>query len=288
MNENARKKTLLQLDVRPIRKIVISLLIMSALICFVYYFDIPNPNMIMIAGLILCSAMYGYIGGVTAAVIMLVYTLYFFSADHCFTRFTPENIQKVGVTLVGVVVDMLLVCSLKQAELKAFAEIDVLNEELKRENELLYTASMTDALTGIRNRLALDQDFRKCLGREVIVMMLDLDKFKIINDTCGHEEGDQVLKETGKLLASQFGKEHCYRYGGDEFLVICRDMSEEAFLEKLDAVMKARPMITLQGETTPVGFSVGYIHETIDDAGKLDELLSRADKRMYQAKRAKR
>ena len=68
----------------------------------------------------LCSALFGFGGGIVASVIMLGYTLFFFSTDHSFTQFTPQNLQKVAVSLIGVVADMLLVCLLKQAELKAF------------------------------------------------------------------------------------------------------------------------------------------------------------------------
>lgn len=80
--------------------------------------------MILIAGLVICSALFGYGGGVVAGVIMFFYTLYFFSTGHSFTEFTPENLQKVGVSLVGIAVDMVFVCALKRAEMHAFAQVD--------------------------------------------------------------------------------------------------------------------------------------------------------------------
>ena len=68
----------MQLQVSLPKKIVITAVIMFALILLVFYCDIPNPNMILIAGLVLCSALFGYGGGIVAAVIMLGYTLFFF------------------------------------------------------------------------------------------------------------------------------------------------------------------------------------------------------------------
>ena len=72
--------------------------------------------------------------------------------------------------------------------------------------------------------------------------MLDLNDFKLINDTCGHEEGDRVLQEIGKMLSDTFGKEHCYRYGGDEFLVIVPDISTSEFNEKLEIIKQNKPV----------------------------------------------
>ena len=123
----------MQLQVSMPKKIVITTLIMAALILLVFYCDIPNPNMILIAGLVLCSALFGYGGGIVAAVIMLGYTLFFFSTDHSFTQFTPQNTQKVIVSIFGIVADMLLVCELKRAEIYEFNAIHTLNAALQSE-----------------------------------------------------------------------------------------------------------------------------------------------------------
>ena len=124
MNQVDRNQTLLQLQVSLPKRVILTVLIMAMLIMFVFFFSIPNPNMILIAGLVICSALFGYGGGVVAGVIMFFYTLYFFSTGHSFTEFTPENLQKVGVSLVGIAVDMVFVCALKRAEMHAFAQVD--------------------------------------------------------------------------------------------------------------------------------------------------------------------
>ena len=275
------KTSLMQLQCSLPKKIIITTGIMCALILLVYYCNIPNPNMILIAGLVLCSALFGFGGGIVAAMIMLGYTLFFFSTDNSFTRFTPENLQKVTVSLIGIVADMLLVCSLKQTEIKEFNKIDALTKELHRENEILQYMSMTDALTGIRNRMALRRDYDSYNGHEVTVMMLDINDFKKKNDTYGHDEGDRVLMETGRLLSETFGEEHCYRYGGDEFLVIVPDVSETEFREKLESMKQKSPVLMGDSEA---GFSAGYVHAFLKEPDMLRELISEADERMYDEK----
>ena len=282
--DSAKKRSIMQLQVSLPKKLALTFIIMFTLILLVYYCNIPNPNMILIAGLVLCSALFGFGGGIFAAIIMLGYSLYFFSTDNSFIRFTPQNMQKVIVSLIGITADMVFVCILKQTEVQAFREVEKLTEDLHRENEKLLHASVTDALTGICNRLALRRDYESYQGREVTVMMLDLNNFKIINDTRGHEEGDRILRETGSLLANTFGVEHCYRYGGDEFLVILPDVSEEEFKKRRDALMEARPRLS-DGEQ--VGFSTGYVHAELRDSARLRALIAAADEKMYAVKRGK-
>ena len=153
-----------------------------------------------------------------------------------------------------------------------------LNAHIDNLSEMAYV----DALTGIRNRLALRHDYDLYQGNAVAVMMLDLNDFKLINDTRGHEEGDRILRETGELLADTFGKQYCYRYGGDEFLVIVPDVTEEEFREKLNTLNQSRPALD---EKTTVRFSTGFVHAMLDDSDMLRSLIAGADEKMYAEKR---
>ena len=81
----------MQLQVSLPKKILITTAIMAALILFVFYGNVPNPNMILIAGLVLCSALFGYGGGITAAVIMFGYTLFLFlHRSQLYALYAPE------------------------------------------------------------------------------------------------------------------------------------------------------------------------------------------------------
>lgn len=287
MKRQKTRTTWMQLRVSPAERFAFTGIIMAVLILIVFFFNIPHPNMLLIVGLIFCSALFGFGGGIVAAVIMIFYTMFTFSTANSFVVYTAENLKSVIVSVVGIIGGMLLVCSLKQAEQQAFDEIDKLTEQLHSENEHLQRLSFTDALTGIRNRLALRQEYSSYLGHEVTAVMLDVDKFKSINDTRGHEEGDRILKETGRLLADAFGANNCFRYGGDEFLVISADMNEEEVLAKLKSIRDKRPFLE-NGETHErIEYSYGVASDKLEDPRRLRELFGEADERMYEMKRAK-
>ena len=282
MSLTQKTSTLMQRQFSLPKKILYTILIMTALILLVYYFRIPNPNMILIAGLVFCSALFGFGGGLIGAAIMLGYSMYFFSTDHSFFSYTPENLQKVMISLTGIALDVLLVCNLKAAEIEAFDQVKNLTRKLNEENQKLQHISHIDALTGIRNRMALREDIPSYLGHSLTVMMLDLNEFKGINDTYGHEEGDRILRETGTLLKEAFGAERCYRYGGDEFLVIVPEIELTAFEQKLDHMMRQRPRTASSEEVT---YAAGYVQSKPDTEDQLQELISAADEKMYQNKR---
>lgn len=121
-------------------------------------------------------------------------------------------------------------------------------------------------------------------GHEVTVAMMDMDDFKRINDTRGHEEGDRVLREVGKLLSDTFGKEYCYRYGGDEFLLIVPDISISEFNERLRTLEQNKPAID---DIAWTGFSVGFVRAMLTDSDMLRNLIARADEKMYESKHEK-
>ena len=156
-----------------------------------------------------------------------------------------------------------------------------LNIYIKNLNDMAYI----DALTGIGNRLAIRRDYDSYQGHEVTVMMLDLNDFKLINDTRGHDEGDRILQEISKLLSDIFGKEHCYRYGGDEILVIIPDISSSEFNEKLEALKQNKPKIN---GTARADFSIGFVRALLKDSDTLRTLISTADEKMYESKREKK
>ena len=130
---------------------------------------------------------------------------------------------------------------------------------------------------------------QKSLNEDKIVKVKGLGTFKIIDvddrESVNVNTGDRVLIETGRLLTEAFGEDHCYRYGGDEFLVIIPDISETEFRETLDSVKQKGGAVTGDPKA---GFSAGYVHALLKDPDMLRNLISRADERMYEEKQQRK
>ncbi|MBR0399452.1 MAG: GGDEF domain-containing protein, partial [Mogibacterium sp.] len=114
--------------------------------------------------------------------------------------------------------------------------------------------------------------------------MLDVDNVKSINDRYGHLQGDNILSATGKLISESFGRDHCYRYGGDEFLIVVPDLGDEEFKAKLDHIMDSRPVIDEDEDKIPAGYSIGYTSGKAEHNYTLRGMLDRSDELMYEAK----
>jgi diguanylate cyclase (GGDEF)-like protein len=153
--------------------------------------------------------------------------------------------------------------------------------------------AMRDPLTGLSNRRAFEEHVRVALadrrGDETCgVIFLDLDGFKQINDTYGHEAGDRVLIETAhRLRQAVRGNDLIGRLGGDEFTVLLSVHGEEDAILVAERVLAAmhRPIDVQPGITVKVTPSLGI---ALTAAGQTDPagLLSSADAAMYQAKRS--
>ncbi len=136
-----------------------------------------------------------------------------------------------------------------------------------------------DALTGLHNRLAFDLRTERLHeeGAEFCVAVIDVDGLKQLNDSQGHNAGDELLRRVATTLAeSCAGGEYAYRFGGDEYAYISTVRSSA----ELDALFDG-----LSVDETP--FSWGVAHHPRDGEG-LDEVVARADERMYERKRARK
>ena len=164
--------------------------------------------------------------------------------------------------------------------------------EIKRSQEEIHYQAHHDALTGLPNRVLLEDRLAQALHRsqrnrtKVAVLFLDLDNFKRINDSLGHELGDEILKKTGIRLTKCIREvDTVARLGGDEFIVVLTDVVEQDMVARvagrlLDAFK--RPF-TLQGRELLVSVSIG-ITLYPEDAVDAGELIRNADMAMYQAK----
>jgi len=153
-----------------------------------------------------------------------------------------------------------------------------------------------DALTGVFNR----HYFNELIGREILrasrydhpigLLMIDVDRFKEINDRYGHQTGDMVLKEIADVLRNTVRRtDMIVRYGGDEFLVVLTETGEdadEAAVRVRHAVMRSDRLRQISGFDVTV--SVGSIFWHPDSGRSIEHALAEADSRMYQDKQGKR
>jgi len=146
-----------------------------------------------------------------------------------------------------------------------------------------------DGLTNLLNHRALLEAIDAAIagGEPFVLLLLDLDKFKGLNDTHGHRAGDLVLLRVATLLQSLCGEgETAGRYGGDEFVLLLRrdDADAAAVAHELAVALTVEPYRTPLGLPVPLGISVGRARCPQDGRSR-HELLDRADHRMYAAKR---
>ena len=252
-------------------------IMMIALIIFVYTFNVPNPNMILIAALVLSTSIGGALPGAICAVLMLAYSMFFFSTDHSFIHFTDVNMSKMIVITLGVLINFFSVALLKKNRDRAEGQLKMVNDELVKVNDQLKAMATKDSLTNLRNRYALRQDFELYVGIPLYVGFLDMDDFKSINDTRGHAFGDKILTTVGRTLTDSFRTSNCYRYGGDEFLIIAENETEETFKASCDEAKR-------QLEAAGIGFSGGYVYGVPETIPELRSMIMQADEMLYEAK----
>ena len=192
------------------------------------------------------------------------------------------------------------------SDFSLFQTTIMLEEQVRRRTEELEAAlthnqllqvqlreqAIRDSLTGLFNRHSLNEFFDREIrlaarhDRPITVVMGDLDHFKSINDTYGHLAGDEVLRVFGDLLKRSYRASdiHC-RYGGEEFLIVLPDMTNDCACERTEQ-LRAKIQIT------PVVFGPSVIHFTASfgvatfpqHSETCDALIAAADRALYAAK----
>lgn len=176
------------------------------------------------------------------------------------------------------------------------AEMAKTNEQLALMNERLKKMAVTDELTGLPNRREAMNRLREMWaanerhGCAFGCIMIDLDRFKHINDTYGHAVGDQVLQDISHALRNGMrASDVVFRVGGEEFLVLCphtEPAGTESCAEKLRQEIE-RLALNRAGRTLHVTISVGVAHRQ-PEMDAPDDLIRRADEALYAAKRGGR
>ncbi|HEY3929111.1 MAG TPA: diguanylate cyclase [Candidatus Koribacter sp.] len=181
------------------------------------------------------------------------------------------------------------------ARLAAGRRIIELQRELQSKNNLLEELALTDALTGLPNRRAIEQIATREISagarhaHPVWVVLADLDRFKGINDTYGHDAGDRVIRSFADILKSNTRQSNgCGRLGGEEFMVVLSHADSNGVLtavERIRTQFAAQVFQSTKGEFhASASFGVAWVLPAED----LSAAVSRADLALYRAKAAGR
>ncbi|WP_254306631.1 GGDEF domain-containing protein [Clostridium sp. 001] len=161
-------------------------------------------------------------------------------------------------------------------------------ERLEEEYNDLEEAADIDSLTGAYNRRAfnnllsiLKQEISNYSLESLGVLLLDIDRFKELNDTSGHLAGDDILKKLTQIMKSTAGDRSVFRFGGDEFAVVIRNVSDERLLA-IAEVIRLKGEEALNGCTVSIGTA-----KYPKDAYSIDKLIDFADKALYISKKSR-
>jgi diguanylate cyclase (GGDEF)-like protein len=199
--------------------------------------------------------------------------------------------QKVAVTSFCVLLFMLIYL-LSGSRRRLIAIVKKRTGDLDRKNQELTALLYTDTLTGISSRTYLNKRLEEVVrlsgtkGNKPGVMLLDLDHFKMVNDTFGHTAGDELLQRwVNRVREADIRYDVFARMGGDEFVFLLEDCSDRAEAEAMAGriLMTVRTPFLVSGMELHVGLSIGIAMYSGEE-NKGEDLLKHADTAMYRAK----
>ena len=162
-------------------------------------------------------------------------------------------------------------------------------DDEKREHQRMTQLVEIDSTTGLLNKLATTNHIQRLIGEKTsaksFFIMIDIDDFKAFNDTYGHSFGDEVLRAVGKTLSTKFRNNIIGRFGGDEFIVFARAVSESVVVDKFEDFLKIVGATEIGGKQYEIKCSIVIAwsdRSDIDYSRYFDE----SDEQLYKAKKA--
>ena len=161
------------------------------------------------------------------------------------------------------------------------------------ESETFLEDSHHDRLTGLKNRMGFYYDFSKRFreyliagsGKTMSVFICDIEKFKRVNDTYGHNAGDDVLIFTSQLLESFCGyKDSVYRWGGEEFVMVMRDTDLDGAVKKAEEIRLKLQGSEIIADGNKINCTMSFGCSLFEPSKSIEENISNADERLYTAK----
>ncbi len=159
------------------------------------------------------------------------------------------------------------------------------------ESETFLENSQHDKLTRLKNRMGFHSDYAKIYskvleeGRPLSMFICDIDKFKRVNDTYGHNAGDAVLSFNANILANACADGECvYRWGGEEFIMMMPDTTLEKCVEKAEVIRRIIMVTPCDIGTDTINYTVSFGCRQFDPALSFADNINAADEHLYTAK----
>ncbi|OGT50667.1 MAG: hypothetical protein A3E84_00075 [Gammaproteobacteria bacterium RIFCSPHIGHO2_12_FULL_42_13] len=205
---------------------------------------------------------------------------------------TPIRSEK-GPCILCTIADLSVEKKHQKKLLDCIEKLNCSHTQLKEKNAQIEYVALHDTLTGALNRILFEREAEKCLlratryDRKPAFLSIDIDNFKIVNDTFGHIVGDSVLKEVAKKLISLVRQtDFLARFGGDEFVLVLDSVKkkEDACIVAGKILEAFKQPFQLNGHLITITLSIG-IAVYPEDGKDIKNLLKRSDFALYQAKK---
>jgi len=193
------------------------------------------------------------------------------------------NVSMASIKLEGVLGGLVVTC-------RDITSRKLVEKEFRARASAMERLSRTDDLTGLYNRRQFDEDYHRMFAAcqqekecRMSIILIDLDKFKELNDTWGHKAGDEALQGFGEAVRNSVRQEKdpAYRYGGDEFIILLPDTGQQGARAVAERIRKK--YLEMRKEPNDTTISVGI--SSFRPGDTRDDLFNRADTCMYGVKR---
>ena len=196
-----------------------------------------------------------------------------------------------ALNVAAMLFGILFIFPLIRGQEKEHGKLRAMTQTLSARSETLEHAALTDALTGMQNRRYFDDALKeylgefKRIGKPVGLMVLDLDHFKSVNDTHGHDVGDEVLRRVAQCL-KDFTRYHdvAARVGGEEFAVVAPNMDLELLKKLAERIRRAVADLTIESGNIRLKVTSSFGLSIWDGRETAEAFYKRADKMLYVAK----
>lgn len=263
------------------------MLLMFTLVEFPFLFYVYGANMgvYLVLGIVALAVYfprpYHVLAIVVAILVDVTVILLFYFYPGSIEEMTIES--QIGTMICSYVIVVtataVMLCAL-------IYQYTLQREQIVTISRKLEYAANRDALTGVYNRRYLIHTLNQWMSTEdkqFLVVLVDIDNFKEINDTYGHVYGDEVLVELARLMEENIGEKGiAARYGGEEFMALFEETDRERAVEIMNRINRGLGRYSMKTRKITITFSGGLVEYKTD--GRLDELFRNADRKLYEAK----